>query len=123
MEHNLGLTCDPIGGLAQIPCIERNAMGAVNDQRQPHGPARRRQAQGVAGQDRSTMRDTGRDMQDKKLGNQPRRAGGQRDRVLKRQAASSRDVSVFVIDSLHASGMASVLRGAPLTGLYLAVER
>ncbi len=29
MEHNLGLTCDPIGGLVQIPCIERNAMGAV----------------------------------------------------------------------------------------------
>lgn len=29
MEHNLGLTCDPIGGLVQIPCIERNAIGAV----------------------------------------------------------------------------------------------
>ena len=29
MEHNLGLTCDPIGGLVQVPCIERNAMGAV----------------------------------------------------------------------------------------------
>lgn len=29
MEHNLGLTCDPIGGLVQIPCIERNAMGAM----------------------------------------------------------------------------------------------
>ena len=29
MEHNLGLTCDPIGGLVQIPCIGRNAMGAV----------------------------------------------------------------------------------------------
>lgn len=29
MEHNLGLTCDPIRGLVQIPCIERNAMGAV----------------------------------------------------------------------------------------------
>lgn len=29
MEHNLGLTCDPIGGLVQIPCIERNAVGAV----------------------------------------------------------------------------------------------
>lgn len=29
MEHNLGLTCDPIGGLVQIPCIERNAFGAV----------------------------------------------------------------------------------------------
>lgn len=29
MEHNLGLTCDPVGGLVQVPCIERNAMGAV----------------------------------------------------------------------------------------------
>ena len=29
MEHNLGLTCDPIGGLVQVPCIERNAMGAI----------------------------------------------------------------------------------------------
>ena len=29
MEHNLGLTCDPIGGLVQVPCIERNTMGAV----------------------------------------------------------------------------------------------
>ena len=29
MEHNLGLTCDPVGGLVQMPCIERNAIGAV----------------------------------------------------------------------------------------------
>jgi L-serine dehydratase len=29
MEHHLGLTCDPIGGLVQIPCIERNTMGAI----------------------------------------------------------------------------------------------
>ena len=29
MEHHLGLTCDPIGGLVQVPCIERNAMGAM----------------------------------------------------------------------------------------------
>ena len=29
MEHNLGLPCDPVGGLVQIPCIERNTMGAV----------------------------------------------------------------------------------------------
>ena len=28
IEHNLGLTCDPVGGLVQIPCIERNAMAA-----------------------------------------------------------------------------------------------
>jgi L-serine dehydratase len=29
MEHNLGLTCDPVGGMVQIPCIERNAMASV----------------------------------------------------------------------------------------------
>ena len=29
IEHHLGMTCDPIGGLVQIPCIERNGMGAV----------------------------------------------------------------------------------------------
>jgi L-serine dehydratase len=29
MEHNLGMTCDPIGGLVQVPCIERNSMGAM----------------------------------------------------------------------------------------------
>jgi L-serine dehydratase len=29
MEHHLGMTCDPVGGLVQIPCIERNAFGAV----------------------------------------------------------------------------------------------
>lgn len=29
MEHNLGLTCDPVGGLVQVPCIERNAMGSM----------------------------------------------------------------------------------------------
>jgi L-serine dehydratase len=29
MEHHLGLTCDPVGGLVQIPCIERNSMGAI----------------------------------------------------------------------------------------------
>ena len=29
MEHNLGMTCDPVGGLVKVPCIERNAMAAV----------------------------------------------------------------------------------------------
>ena len=67
MEHNLGLTCDPIGGLVQIPCIERNAMAAVeaiNASRlalRGSGPARRVSLDKVI----RTMRDTGRDMQDK----------------------------------------------------------
>ncbi|WP_066097331.1 L-serine ammonia-lyase [Xanthomonas massiliensis] len=66
MEHNLGLTCDPIGGLVQIPCIERNAMGAVKAIN-----AARMALRGDGSHKVSldkvirTMRDTGRDMQDK----------------------------------------------------------
>ena len=66
MEHNLGLTCDPIGGLVQIPCIERNAMGsvkAINASRM----ALRGDGKHKVSLDKviRTMRDTGRDMQDK----------------------------------------------------------
>jgi len=66
MEHNLGLTCDPIGGLVQIPCIERNAMGsvkAINASRM----ALRGDGSHKVSLDKviKTMRDTGRDMQDK----------------------------------------------------------
>jgi L-serine dehydratase len=66
MEHNLGLTCDPVGGLVQIPCIERNAMGAVkaiNASRM----ALRGDGKHKVSLDKviKTMRDTGRDMQDK----------------------------------------------------------
>jgi L-serine dehydratase len=66
MEHNLGLTCDPIGGLVQIPCIERNAMGsvkAINAQRiAMRGDGRHRVSLDKVIR---TMRVTGRDMQDK----------------------------------------------------------
>lgn len=63
MEHNLGLTCDPVGGLVQIPCIERNAMAAVkaiNAQRM----ASRGEGQHRVSLDEviKTMRDTGADM-------------------------------------------------------------
>ena len=66
MEHNLGLTCDPIGGLVQIPCIERNAMGAVkaiNAVRM----AMRGDGTHFVSLDKviKTMRDTGNDMKDK----------------------------------------------------------
>jgi len=66
MEHNLGLTCDPIGGLVQIPCIERNAMAAVEAINASRlallGSGRH-----VVSLDKviRTMRDTGRDMQEK----------------------------------------------------------
>ena len=66
MEHNLGLTCDPIGGLVQIPCIERNAMGAVKAINAARMAARGDGKHKVS-LDKviKTMRDTGRDMQDK----------------------------------------------------------
>ena len=66
MEHNLGLTCDPVAGLVQIPCIERNAMGAVK------AVNATRMAMAGDGKHRvsldkviKTMRDTGRDMKTK----------------------------------------------------------
>ena len=66
MEHNLGLTCDPVGGLVQIPCIERNAMGsvkAINAAR----IARRGDGSHKVSLDRviKTMRETGADMKTK----------------------------------------------------------
>ena len=66
MEHNLGLTCDPIGGLVQVPCIERNAMGAIKAISAAR-MALRGDGQHFVSLDQviRTMRDTGRDMQDK----------------------------------------------------------
>ncbi|HET9655990.1 MAG TPA: L-serine ammonia-lyase [Kineosporiaceae bacterium] len=66
MEHNLGLTCDPVGGLVQIPCIERNAIASVK------AIAAARMALHGDGAHHvsldkviATMRETGRDMKDK----------------------------------------------------------
>ena len=66
IEHNLGLTCDPIGGLVQIPCIERNAVGAVKAITAARMAVRGDGAQFVS-LDKAikTMRDTGADMKDK----------------------------------------------------------
>ncbi|MEQ8234424.1 MAG: L-serine ammonia-lyase, partial [Gammaproteobacteria bacterium] len=66
MEHNLGLTCDPIGGLVQIPCIERNAMAAVKAINAAR-LALRGDGRHFVSLDKviRTMRETGRDMQDK----------------------------------------------------------
>jgi L-serine dehydratase len=63
MEHNLGLTCDPIGGLVQVPCIERNAMGAVKAINAAR-IALRGDGQHIVSLDKviRTMRDTGADM-------------------------------------------------------------
>ena len=63
MEHNLGLTCDPVGGLVQIPCIERNAVAAVKAITAAR-TALRGDGSHVVSLDKvvKTMRDTGRDM-------------------------------------------------------------
>lgn len=66
LEHNLGLTCDPVGGLVQVPCIERNAMASIKAinaaQLALHGDG----AHTISlDQAIRTMRDTGRDMLDK----------------------------------------------------------
>ena len=65
MEHNLGLTCDPIKGLVQIPCIERNAMGAVKSINSARLSMLSKGTQKVTlDQVIKTMMDTGKDMQD-----------------------------------------------------------
>jgi L-serine dehydratase len=66
MEHHLGLTCDPIGGLVQIPCIERNAFGAISAINAA-SLALRGDGNHIVSLDKviATMRETGRDMQSK----------------------------------------------------------
>jgi L-serine dehydratase len=66
IEHNLGLTCDPIGGLVQIPCIERNAVGSIKAITAARMAVRGDGEQFVS-LDKAikTMRDTGADMKDK----------------------------------------------------------
>ena len=66
LEHNLGLTCDPVGGLVQVPCIERNAIAAVKAINAAQ-MALRGDGQHFISLDQAirTMRDTGADMHDK----------------------------------------------------------
>ena len=66
MEHNLGLTCDPVGGLVQIPCIERNAMGAIKAVNSTRLALNGKGQRAVTLDSViKTMYDTGRDMQNK----------------------------------------------------------
>ena len=66
MEHNLGLTCDPIGGLVQIPCIERNAMASIKAISAAR-MALRGDGKHFVSLDKviKTMRETGKDMKEK----------------------------------------------------------
>ncbi|MGL6252321.1 MAG: L-serine ammonia-lyase [Billgrantia desiderata] len=66
LEHNLGLTCDPVGGLVQVPCIERNAIASVKAINAAQ-MSLRGDGEHFISLDKAirTMRDTGRDMQDK----------------------------------------------------------
>ena len=67
MEHNLGLTCDPVGGLVQVPCIERNAIGAVKAVNAARLALHRSEADTCVTLDQviETMRQTGLDMSSK----------------------------------------------------------
>ena len=47
-EHHLGMTCDPVAGLVQVPCIERNALGAAKAITEQARPSRGRSTCGVA---------------------------------------------------------------------------
>ena len=95
MEHNLGLTCDPIAGLVQIPCIERNAMGAVKAINAARLALRGDGTHKVSlDQVIATMRQTGRDMSSHLQGNLAGRARGQRAGVLRqRRSAANRSVA------------------------------
>jgi iron-sulfur-dependent L-serine dehydratase single chain form len=66
IEHNLGLTCDPVGGLVQVPCIERNAVASIKAMSASR-IALRGDGEHFVSLDKAikTMRDTGRDMLDK----------------------------------------------------------
>jgi L-serine dehydratase len=69
IEHHLGMTCDPIGGLVQIPCIERNAFGAVKGINAASLALRGDGTHPVSlDQVVETMRQTGADMQSKYKG-------------------------------------------------------
>ena len=100
LEHNLGLTCDPVGGLVQVPCIERNAIAAVSHQRGANGL--RGDGQHFISLDKviRTMRDTGADMHDKYKGNLARGPGGERHRVLNRNCSrNDRDATFGAYDA------------------------
>ena len=83
MEHHLGLTCDPVGGLVQIPCIERNAVGlGQGDHRGPARPVRRRPAHRQPGQGDQDDDADRRRHEGQVQGNRPRRPRRQHRRVL-----------------------------------------
>ena len=83
MEHNLGLTCDPVGGLVQIPCIERNAVASVKAITASRLALRGDGTHHVS-LDKviKTMRETGRGHEGEVQGDRARRPRGQRHRVL-----------------------------------------
>ncbi|MEL6210417.1 MAG: L-serine ammonia-lyase, iron-sulfur-dependent, subunit alpha [Pseudomonadota bacterium] len=66
LEHHLGMTCDPVAGLVQVPCIERNGLGAIKAV-SAASLALRGDGEHIVSLDAciATMRDTGRDMSEK----------------------------------------------------------
>jgi len=89
IEHHLGMSCDPVAGLVQIPCIERNAMGAVKALNAAslalRGDGTHRVSLDMV---IKTMYDTGRDMMAKYKETVARRTCRQRRRVLRTQCVA-----------------------------------
>jgi hypothetical protein len=92
MEHHLGLTCDPVGGLVQIPCIERNAI-ARSRRSTPHGWRCAATARHIVSLDQviRTMRETGADMMTQVQGDLSRRPRRQHRRVLTAPGGGARE--------------------------------
>jgi L-serine dehydratase len=120
MEHNLGLTCDPVGGMVQIPCIERNAMAsvkAVNAARM----ALRGDGSHYVSLDSviKTMRETGADMKTKVQGNLARRVGGEYRRVLIWARGGAREWRPASLAPCHRVTIATRLALTPVTPVPL----
>ena len=95
MEHNLGLTCDPVAGLVQIPCIERNAMGSVKAINAARLAMRGDGTHKVSlDQVIATMRQTGVGHVDDLQGDLARRSRGERAGVLRRRRLPPREAAV-----------------------------
>ena len=91
IEHNLGLTCDPVGGLVQVPCIERNALASIKAISAAR-LALRGDGRHFVSLDKviKTMRDTGRDMLDKYKETSRGGSRGERHRMLTAALIASR---------------------------------
>ena len=112
LEHHLGMTCDPIAGLVQAPCIERNGLGAIKAV-SAASLALRGDGQHLVSLDAciETMRQTGRDMDARYKETSPRRPRGQRAGLLS-DGGDARQACLV----MRLTGAGATLRAAPVPG-------